>query len=162
MRDLARVTQGHAQQEAPCEHASSKQYAHMCTTCIVGTALTESGTASYDEESVFDRFDLLDPDFASSFGDKCRDESTAPEDFLSALCGGFIEEIINVIGEMEMSWLARSNRVADTRSTKAASLWELVRGDASVYVGRAYGGERAAEFFALGEEMFGPVLVANF
>lgn len=136
-----------------------QQYASMCTTCIVGKAVDESGGGGYDEESVFERSDLLDTEFPMTFMDDDADLSRRPDHVLMELCGGFTEEIVSIIGEMEASWASCSREVKPAGVTKASLLWEFVRDDAAVYIQRLYGEQRSTEFVAIGEDIFALVRV---
>lgn len=127
---------------------SVHEYKSMCTTCIIGSAVEESKSGSFDEESEFCRFDLLDPDFPL-----CQRQGS-PEAVLMDLCGGFAEHIVKVIGDMEASWVARCTKVKESDYEKARALWGFAKERAGVYIDRVYGCDSGAEFERMGEALF--------
>lgn len=156
MRNLATAMTvgGPARQEPHGERLSTLQvYRAMCTTCIIGNAVEESKTGSYDEDSKFDRFDILDPDFPDSTADSW-DAMCRPDHVLMDLCGGLSEQIVRVMGDMETSWTTRSTKVKETDYKKAKALWGFVKERASTYIDRTHGSEMSAEFGMLGDELF--------
>ena len=156
MRDLSKAMDVHEAHEAHEAHGAITRFAKfraMCTTCIIGNAVEESKTGSYDEDSDFDRFDLLDPDFPDCAAD-VADIEDRPEKVLMALCGGFTEDIVRVMGDMEDSWTARSSKVKDADQEKAKALWEFTKERASEYIDRMYGYKMCNEFESLGVELF--------
>ena len=139
--------------EASTTHATADDYKSVCTTCIVGNAVEESKTGSFDEDSVFDRFDILDPQFPECALDDL-DCICHPAMVLMGLCGGFAEDVVRVMGDMEESWVARCNKVAEADLSSAQALWSFARERACVYVERVYGCDYSNEFDAMGENMF--------
>lgn len=154
MRDLSKVRQAEATAEATVEvHEALDKYKLACTTCIVGIAVEESKTGGYDEDSQFDRFDLLDPDFPLNGADP-HDSEDRPERVLMALCGGFTEDIVRVMGDMEHSWTVRCSKVKDADQQKASALWEFAKERASIYIDHMYGCKMCDDFESLGDELF--------
>jgi len=151
MRDLSKAACVDATDEEPCTSDLLARYSSVCTTCIVGIALEESKRGSCDEQSEFDKFDLLDPDFMV---EGVTDFHVHPEEILMHLCGGFIEDIVRVMGDMESSWTRRCTSVKETDYVKAKALWEFAYERASVYVDREYGPQVAEDFCRLGDTLF--------
>lgn len=136
------------------QHPSMLQlYKSMCTTCIVGNAIEESKTGSYDEDSKFDRFDILDPDFPCNVADP-SDAVCRPDHVLMDLCGGLAEQIVCVMGDMERSWTTRCTKIKESDYKKANALWGFVKDRASTYIDLMHGSELSAEFGVLGDELF--------
>ncbi|CAM9705143.1 unnamed protein product [Ectocarpus sp. 6 AP-2014] len=133
--------------------ATPDNYKSVFTTCIVGNAVEEGKTGSFDEDSTFDRFDILDPQFPD-FALHEMDSICHPAIVLMTLCGGFAEDIVRVIGDMEKSWLARCNKVRDADLASARALWSFARERACAYVELLYGSDCSNEFDVMGEEMF--------
>lgn len=130
-----------------------KKFSNMCTTCIVGKACVECNMLSYDEESSFDRFDLLDPDFPTVMYD--HDSYERPQHILMGMCeGNLTQEIVSVMGDMERSWTDRRICVKMEDKTTAKKLWEFVREDAPVLLDRIYGRIRSQECSTLGDQLF--------
>lgn len=115
--------------------------------------MEESKSGSYDEDSEFDRFDILDPDFPCGVTDRC-DARCRIDDVLMDLCGGFAEQIVRVMGDMETSWTTRSTKVKEADYSKANALWDFVKDRASTYIYRMHGTELSEEFLLLGDHLF--------
>lgn len=148
MRDLSKAV---AVEERSCAANLLSKYSSMCTTCIVGIALEESKRGGCDEQSEFDRFDLLDPDFML---EDPTDAENHPEEILMHLCGGLIEDIVRVMGDMESSWTRRCTSVKEADYVKARALWEFAKERASTYLDWEYGPQVAEEFCSLGDTIF--------
>ncbi|CAN0299026.1 unnamed protein product [Ectocarpus sp. 6 AP-2014] len=115
--------------------------------------MEEGKTGSFDEDSTFDRFDILDPQFPACALDEF-DCICHPAIVLMSLCGGFAEDIVRVIGDMEKSWVARCNKVGEADLASAQALWSFARERACAYVELLYGCESSDEFDVMGEHLF--------
>jgi len=128
-------------------------YKTVCTTCIVGNAVEESKSGSFDEDSHFERFDVLDPTFPGGALDAV-DYRCHPETVLMSLCGGFTTDVVRVMGDMEKSWLSRCNEVQQADLRKAAALWGFARERAHSIVELVHGCDYATEFVCMGDQLF--------
>lgn len=132
-----------------------KDYSSVCTTRIVGLAAEECGLLSYDLDQSFDKNDLLDHEFPLVIGDSIYEQPMIkPEDILVDICGKRIEEIVEVIGDMEKSWLTRKNQVGKEYQPSSEKLWEFVKDHAENHVECMYGEEFKEEFTRLGDDLF--------
>lgn len=139
--------------EANTTHATADNYKSVCTACIVGNAVEESKSGSFDEDSTFDRFDILDPQFPACALDDL-DCICHPAIVLMGLCGGFAEDIVRVMADMEESWVARCKKVPDADLATAQALWSFARERVCAYVELLYGCDSCGEFDRMGEQMF--------
>lgn len=130
-----------------------QEYSVACTTRIVGLAGEECGRLSYDIDQVFDKNELLDPEFPLTVFSE--DTMINPEDILTDICGARLEHIVETIGKMEDCWLQIGYFGSGTFDIGVArKLWDFVKDHAAYHVESLYGEKSMKEFYNIGNQLF--------
>lgn len=131
-----------------------KEYSEACTTRIIGVAVEECNRLSYDPDQIFDRFDVLDPDFPLTVEDEFdEDIKPRPDQVLEYICNNRIDIIVEAMGDMEKCWETGS-RIKDTHTAIVCRLWEFAKEEAEHHVLTLYGRSKQEEFSRMGDEFF--------
>lgn len=134
-----------------------QDYSVACTTRIVGLAAEECGRLSYDLDNVFDKGDLVDPDFPLTMADGEFHKGCflTPADIISDIARERVEVVVETIGMMEKSWITMDTRsFTDKQRRVSTRLWEFVKDDAAWHVDSLFGKEYKEEFTRLGNTLF--------
>lgn len=130
------------------------EYSSACTTRIVGLAAEECGRLSYHVDQVFDKNDLMDPDFPTTMMDTIDDNFVTPADIVADICRERVEVVVETIDKMEKCWISLEKSIDKKHKGVATRLWEFVKEEAEHHVESLYGVEYKIEFALIGNSLF--------